>query len=123
MASFSLQPVDCTTQLVVVSRFAEGTHLFPLSMLLTKILNSAGPNTEGQTPLIAVFHLDIELTDHNTLSVTIRPVPYPLRGPCVKSVSLQFRDRDMQHSIQCFAQVQVGNTCGSSLIHRCLATL
>ena len=45
--------------------------------------------------------------DHNSLRVTIQPIPYPLSGPSVKSMSLQFRDRSaLQGSVKCFAQVQ-----------------
>lgn len=56
--------------------------LFPLFMLLTKMLSSTSPNTEEYC-----FPLGHWLTDHISLSATIWPIPYPPSGPCVKSVS------------------------------------
>ncbi|KAK4830146.1 hypothetical protein QYF61_008634, partial [Mycteria americana] len=45
--------------------------------------------------------------DRNSLSATIQPIPYTSSGPSVKSMSLQFRDKDVVwDSIKCFAQVQ-----------------
>ncbi|NWT47417.1 CFA99 protein, partial [Chroicocephalus maculipennis] len=41
---------------------------------------------------------------------TIQPVPYPLSGPYIKSMSLQFRDKNVVwESVKCFAQVQIDN--------------
>ncbi|CAM9935932.1 unnamed protein product, partial [Bubo scandiacus] len=50
---------------------------------------------------------------------TIQPIPYAPSGLSIKSMSLQFRDKDvMQDSIKCFAQVQVDDISCSSLIHQ-----
>lgn len=42
----SLQHADCTVQFGVVGRLADGAPI-PLSMSLTEMLNSAGPNTNS----------------------------------------------------------------------------
>jgi len=42
--------------------------------------------------------------------VTVQSIPYPLSGPIVKSMSLQFRLKDVTwDSVNCFAQVQIGD--------------
>ncbi|KAK4824261.1 hypothetical protein QYF61_012527 [Mycteria americana] len=95
----SLQHVDCTTQLGVISKLAEGA------------LNPTVPVADKDRPLRNVTHhwspLGHGAIDCNSLSVTIQPIPYPLSGPSVKSISLQFRDKDVvRDSLKCFAQVQ-----------------
>ena len=58
----SLQRVDHTTPHSLVS-LADvlRVHSIPLSVSLTKMLNSAGPNTGPRgTPLITRLHFDIE---------------------------------------------------------------
>lgn len=41
---------------------------------------------------------------------TVQLIPYPLSGPSVKSMRLQFRDKDVAwDSIKCFMQVKVGD--------------
>jgi len=54
--------------------------------------------------------------DHNSLSATIQPIAYPLRGLSIKSMSLQFTDKDvMWDSVKFFAQVQVDDiSCSAS---------
>ena len=38
----------------------------------------------------------------------MQPIPYPLSGPSIKPLSLQFRDKDvMWDSVKCFAHVQI----------------
>jgi len=50
---------------------------------------------------------------------TIQPIPYPPSGPSIKSVSLQFNDKDvMGSSDKCFAEVQVDDVSCSSLTHQ-----
>ncbi|NXW36374.1 CFA99 protein, partial [Phaetusa simplex] len=48
--------------------------------------------------------------DRNSLRAAIQPVPYPLSSPSIKSMSLQFRDKNVvRESVKCFAQVQIDN--------------
>lgn len=48
--------------------------------------------------------------------MTNQPTPYPLGGPSIKSMSPQFRDRDvMQNCVYFFVQVQVDDISFSSL--------
>ncbi|KAK4824031.1 hypothetical protein QYF61_009622 [Mycteria americana] len=73
----SLQRVDCTTWLGVISKLAEG----------------------ALSPTVYVIDKDVkqcrhQAVDHNSLSATIQPTPYPASGASVKSMSLQFRDKD-----------------------------
>ncbi|KAK4826465.1 hypothetical protein QYF61_009192, partial [Mycteria americana] len=53
-------------------------HLISLSMSLMKILNSTGPTVD-------LYPLD----------ETIQPIPYPLNSPPIKSIFLQFREKDV----------------------------
>ncbi|KAK4818676.1 hypothetical protein QYF61_017421 [Mycteria americana] len=63
---------------LVLSENLLRVHLISLSMSLMKILNSTGPTV-----------------DCYPLDVTIQPIPYPLNSPPIKSVSLQFREKDV----------------------------
>lgn len=70
-------------------------------------------------PLITGFYLDIEILIAS-LSVTIQPIPYPLDGLSVKSLSFQFRNRILSGIVICFAQFQVDDVSSSSLIQQYL---
>jgi len=49
----------------------------------------------------------------------MEPVPYSTSGPSVKSMSFQFRDKDiMQYSVKCLAQVQVDDVSCLSFVHQ-----
>ncbi|KAK4827087.1 LOW QUALITY PROTEIN: hypothetical protein QYF61_014189 [Mycteria americana] len=66
-------------------------HSIPLSMSLMKILNSTGPTI-----------------DHYPLDATIQPIPYPLNSPPIKSISLQFREKDVVGDhVKGFTEVQI----------------
>ena len=62
-----------------------------------KVLNSTGPNTNPWgTPLVTDFHLDIELDAiHYPLDETIQLIPHPPNSPSIKSIPLQFREKDV----------------------------
>jgi len=50
--------------------------------------------------------------------MTIQPVPYPLNSPPIKSISLQFREKDVVGDrVKDLAEVQKGEICSSSLVH------
>ncbi|KAK4807049.1 hypothetical protein QYF61_018390 [Mycteria americana] len=53
-------------------------HSIPLSMSLMKVLNIIGPTV-----------------DHYPLDATIQLIPHPLNSPSIKSISLQFREKDV----------------------------
>ncbi|KAK4813652.1 hypothetical protein QYF61_014951 [Mycteria americana] len=120
-----LQRVHCITQLCVVGKLAEGA-LNPTVHVTDKDVKQCRSQyrplrntTRHWSPL------GHQAVDHNSLSASIQPVPHPPSGPSVKSMSLQFRDKDvMQDSVKCFAQVQADDISCSSLIHqRCNAVV
>lgn len=79
----------------------------------------------GLVPILrnTAFHLDI---DSLTTFLGVQPSGQFLTHQVVhvSNLCLQFRDKDiMWDSIQCFAQVQMGDVCGSSLVHCGLAPL
>ncbi|CAM9177511.1 unnamed protein product, partial [Bubo scandiacus] len=105
----SLQPLDCTTELGVISELAEGA-LNPNVHVANKDVKQHEPRY--WPPRNTTCHCSLlghqAAVDSNALRVTVQPIPYPPSGPSIKSMSLQFRDKDvMQDSVKCFAQVQV----------------
>ncbi|PKU36589.1 hypothetical protein llap_13111 [Limosa lapponica baueri] len=112
-------------QLGVISNLAEGV-LNPTVHVADKDVKQ---HQSQYRPLRNTTHhwspLGHQAIDRNSLSATIHPIPYPPSGPSVKSMSLQFRDKDiMWDRVKCFAQVQVDDTSCSSLIHqRCNLTV
>ncbi|KAK4832092.1 hypothetical protein QYF61_020707 [Mycteria americana] len=94
----SLQRVP--TQLGLISKPAEGA-LNPT----VHVANEDQPLRNATRHWSPLGHRAV---DHNSLSATIQPMPYPPSGLSVKSMSLQFRDKDvMWDSVKCFAQVRV----------------
>jgi len=91
----SLQHVNCSIQLAVVSKLAEDA-LSPTVHVTNKDVKQHWPQYQ---PLRHTTHhwtlLGHRAIDCNSLSATIQPIPYPLSGPPFKSVSLQFRDKDV----------------------------
>ena len=104
----SLQHINHTTQLGVVGRLAEGS-LIPTVHVADKDIEQHRPQYR---PLRHTTHHwsppGHRAVDCNSLCASIEPVPYPMSGPSVKSMSFQFRDKDiMWDSVECLAQVQV----------------
>ncbi|GAB0197840.1 hypothetical protein GRJ2_002249400 [Grus japonensis] len=103
----SLQHVDCITQLGVVGKLAEGA-LDPIVHVADKDVKQC--RSQYRPLRNATCHwspLGHRAVDCNSLSVTVQPIPYPPSGLSVKSMSLQFRDKDVVwDSVKCFAQVQ-----------------
>ncbi|KAJ7405211.1 hypothetical protein BTVI_69704 [Pitangus sulphuratus] len=91
-------------------------HSVSLSTSPTKMLNSASLNTDPRgTSLVTGLHLDFE-----TFQFHHPAIPSPARGPPIKSMSLQFRDKDvMQDSAKCFVQVQGDDISYFNIIHQC----
>ncbi|GAB0176555.1 hypothetical protein GRJ2_000120700 [Grus japonensis] len=111
----SLQHVDCTTQLGVVSKLAEGA-LDPTVHVANKDVKQC--RSQYQPLRNTTRHwspLGHRAIDCNSFSMAIQPIPYPLTAPSIKCMSLQFRDKD----VKCFAQVQLDDISSSSLIHQC----
>ncbi|KAK4832903.1 hypothetical protein QYF61_026546 [Mycteria americana] len=104
----SLQRVDSTTQLGDVGKLAEGA-LNPTVHVTDKDVKQRQSQYQ---PLRNTTHhwypLGHRAIDCNSLSATIQPIPYPPSSPSIKSMSLQFRDKDVVwDSVKCFAQVQL----------------
>ncbi|KAK4811059.1 hypothetical protein QYF61_016345, partial [Mycteria americana] len=72
-------------------------HSIPLSMSPTKI-----PLRDTTCHWSPPGHRAV---DRNSLSVTIQPIPYPLSGPLVESMSLNFRDKDVVMDLPQFESV------------------
>ncbi|KAK4815602.1 hypothetical protein QYF61_004817 [Mycteria americana] len=63
-------------------------HSIPLSVSVTKCGPLRDPTHHWSPP-------GHRAVDHNSLSATIQPIPYPPSSPSVKSMSLNFRDKDV----------------------------
>ncbi|KAK4813670.1 hypothetical protein QYF61_017637, partial [Mycteria americana] len=103
----SLQRVDCTIQLGVVGKLAEGA-LNPAVHVANKDIKQRQSQYRPLRNATCLWSpLGHGAVDRYSLSAPIQPIPYPLSGPSVKSMSLQFRDKGVvQDSVKCFAQVQ-----------------
>ncbi|TRZ25778.1 hypothetical protein HGM15179_001364 [Zosterops borbonicus] len=95
----SLQYVDCTKQLGVVSKLAES--------VLNATDNVAKKDDKQcwsqSRPLRNTTHCwaPLQAIDHNTANVSIPLIPSPLHGPSIKPMSLQFSDKDVtQESVK-----------------------
>ncbi|KAK4816062.1 hypothetical protein QYF61_011070 [Mycteria americana] len=94
----ALQCVSHTTQLGVVSKLAEGA--------LSPTVHVADRVKQHQSRHLSLLN-GHQAIDCNSLSATIQPIPYPLSGPSIKSMFLQFRDKDvLWDSVKCYTQVQ-----------------
>ena len=82
------------------------------------MLNSTELSTDlWETPFVTGLHLDIKPLMATLLSATIQPIPYPLSGPSIQSMSLQLREKDVTRvSVKWFGQIQVDAISCSSLI-------
>ncbi|KAK4811013.1 LOW QUALITY PROTEIN: hypothetical protein QYF61_015717 [Mycteria americana] len=78
--------VNCTTQLGVICRLAEGA--LDLAVYVTD------ENIEQHWSQYGPLR-DTTPVDFHPLDFTIQPIPYPLNGPPIKFVSLQFRVKDV----------------------------
>ena len=91
----SFQCVDCTTQLGVIRKLAEGA----LDAIVCVIDKDVEEHSSQDRPLENTIcdwpppgH---RVTDHNPLAATIQMFLYPLSSPAFKSISLQFRVKDV----------------------------
>ena len=86
--------INCTTQLGVVCKLAEG-ELNPTVYVTDKDVEE---HWSQNRPLGDTTHcqplLGHKATDHSPLAAAIQPIPYPLYSLPFRSVSLQFRDKD-----------------------------
>ncbi|KAK4826741.1 hypothetical protein QYF61_010994 [Mycteria americana] len=87
------ESINHTTQLRVIHRLAEGA-LNPTVHVPNKI--PLRDTTHHWSP---PGHRAV---DHNSLSVTIQPIPYPPSGPPIKSMSLHFREKDVVDALKPF---------------------
>lgn len=71
------------------------------------MLNDTGLSTDStEMPPITDLCLDIELL-HNSLSMIIQTISYPLTCPSIKSISLQFRDQYIMQEIKIYAETKI----------------
>ncbi|KAJ7400492.1 hypothetical protein BTVI_105039 [Pitangus sulphuratus] len=85
-------------------------------MFLMKLLSDTGLNTDPLgTPLVTDVHCDSEpLT--TTLDAAVQLLSYPSNGPHIKSISLQFREKDVVvDSVKGFTEAQINDICCPSL--------
>ena len=102
----SFQCVNRITELGVIGKLGEGAFN-PTVQVANKNVKQ---HQSQYRPLRNTTHhwSTLGVADSNSLSVTIQPIPCPPSGPSVKSMSLQFRDKDVvRDSVKCFTQVQV----------------
>ncbi|KAF4794471.1 hypothetical protein TURU_101855 [Turdus rufiventris] len=104
----SLLCVNRATQLGVIGELAEDT-LGPTVHVTNKDVEQ--PQVPVLTPeehhLLLLSYLNTEVLTA-TLSMTIQQIPYLPSGPSIKSLCLQFRDKDtVRDNVNCFARVQV----------------
>ncbi|KAK4812272.1 LOW QUALITY PROTEIN: hypothetical protein QYF61_012947, partial [Mycteria americana] len=85
--------VNCTTQLGVICRLAEGA----LDLAVNVIDENIEQHWSQYGPL-----RDTTSVDCYPLDATIQPIPYPLNSPPIKSISLQFREKDVVQDHQPF---------------------
>ncbi|KAK4818851.1 LOW QUALITY PROTEIN: hypothetical protein QYF61_020070 [Mycteria americana] len=98
----SFWSVNCTTQLGVICKLAEGA--------LDLTVNVIDENTEQHWSQYGPLR-DTTPIDRYPLDVTIQPIPYPLNSPPIKSVSLQFREKDVVGDcVKGFTEVQIDDT-------------
>ena len=109
--------ISCTISLVSLANLLR-VCLISLSTSLRRMLNSeVQKNIPLGTSLVTGLHLHIESLT-TALAVTIQPI-YP-NSPPFKSISLQFRDKDVAYNhARGLAQVQEDNTSCSSFVHQC----
>ncbi|KAK4812204.1 hypothetical protein QYF61_009096 [Mycteria americana] len=84
----SLQRVNRTTQLGVISKLAEGA-LDPTVRVVKKDVKQH--HSQYQPLRNTTRHwspLGRGAIDHNSLSATIQPIPFPLSGPSIKSMAV-----------------------------------
>ena len=93
-------------------------HSIPLSMSLIKILKSICPSNDSwETSFITDFHPNI---DHHFLDSILQPVLHLLSSSPIKSLSFQFREKDIVvYHVKDLTEVQIDDICCSYLAHWC----
>ena len=90
----------------------------PSSVSLIKMLKSTSPKTDPWgAPLVTGLYPDIEPLI-NPLAASSQPILNSLNSPSVKSIPLQFREKDVvRDHVKGFAEVQVDDICCPSPVH------
>ncbi|KAK4811172.1 hypothetical protein QYF61_019803 [Mycteria americana] len=102
----SLKRINCTTQLGVICKLAEGA------------LSPTVYTPEGHHSLL-VSTLSHRAIDCNSLDAAIEPIPYPSNSPSVKPISLHFSGKNVVGDpIKGLTEVQIDDICSSSLVHQ-----
>ena len=116
----SLTHVDHTTQLGVICRLAEGA-LHPTVYIIDEDIkqyqSQYGPlrdTTCHQSPS------GLWAVNNYPLDVTIQTIPHPPNSPSIRSISLQFRKKDVvADHVKGLREVQIDDIHSSSLAHWC----
>ncbi|KAK4815207.1 hypothetical protein QYF61_021826 [Mycteria americana] len=105
--SLSFWRVNCTTQLGVICKLAEGALGLTVNVIDENIeqhWSQYGPLRDTTCHRSPSGHRAI---DRYPLDVTIQPVPYPLNSPPIESISPQFREKDVVGDcVKGFAELQ-----------------
>ncbi|KAK4820330.1 hypothetical protein QYF61_023563 [Mycteria americana] len=109
--------VSCTTQLGVICKLAEGALDAPVCVIdegIEQHWSQYGPLTDTTRHRSPSGHGAV---DHCCLDVTIQPIPHPLNSPPIKSLSLQFREKDVVGDrVEGLMEVQIDDIQASSVI-------
>ncbi|PKU41176.1 hypothetical protein llap_8516 [Limosa lapponica baueri] len=111
--------VNCTTQLGVIHKLAEGAldpTLYAIDEDTEQYWFQYGPLRDTTCHRSPSGHGDI---DHCPLDPTIQPVPHPLNSPPIKSLPLLTSADVVEDRIKGLTEVQIDIICSSSLIHCC----
>ena len=111
----SLQCIDCTSQLGVICKLAEGA----LNALICVIREDAEEHWSQDQPLRDTAcdqsPPSHRIIKHNPLAATNPPILNPANSPSFKSIPLQFRETDVVGDhVKGFAEVQEDNICHAS---------
>ncbi|KAK4806258.1 hypothetical protein QYF61_013402 [Mycteria americana] len=90
-----VKSINCTTQLGVFCKLAEGAlnpTVYVVDEDIKQDWSQYGPLRDTTRYWFPLGHWAI---DRNSLDAAIQPIPYPLNSPPIKSLSLQFREKDV----------------------------
>ncbi|PKU40563.1 testosterone 17-beta-dehydrogenase 3-like [Limosa lapponica baueri] len=91
----SLRHVNCTTQIGVICKLAEGAldpTVYVIDEDIEQYWSQYRPLRDTTCHQPPSGHRAI---DHYPLDATIQMIPHPLKSSPIKSISLQFREKDM----------------------------
>jgi len=110
--------VNCTTQLGVICKPAEGAldlAVYVIDENIKQYSSQYGPLRDTTCHRHPFGHQAI---DHYPLAVTFQPIPYTQNRPPIKSISPKFREEDVVGDhVEGFTEVQLDDIHCFSLVH------